>query len=342
MQLSDRTTQTLMAVIATILIVAALRATQPISMPLAFAFFIAVLVYPLQCWFNRYMPRWLSLVLVLLLLVGVLGLAVGALTLSAEIIEPKAPEYLNRLQQMAQSVQSWAQARGFPVSPFSSGQNSTNQLIQEAIGGIKSLLSALSSFVLVVSLLVLLLLEVNQYKKKVQRAFPSRTSDRLIDAVDSMSAKLRRYLFVMTLTSLLTGILTSLWCFILGVDLVFVWGLVAFVLNYIPTLGSIIAVIPPTLVALVFNGVGRGIAALVGLAALQMAIGNFVDPRLQGKTLQLSPFVALISIVFWGWVWGIPGAILGVPMTVAIILLCQEFDSTRGIAIVLGEVERSQ
>lgn len=341
MQLSNRTTQTLMAVIATILIVAALRATQPISMPLAFAFFIAVLVYPLQRWFNRYMPHWLSLVLVLLLLAGVLGLAVGALELSAEIIEPKAPEYLNRLQQMAESARSWAQSRGFPVSQFSSGQNST-QLTQEAIGGIKSLLSALSLFVLVVSLLVLLLLEVNQYKKKVQRAFPSRTSDRLINAVGSMSEKLRRYLLVMTLTSFLTGVLTSIWCFILGVDLAFVWGLIAFVLNYIPTLGSIIAVIPPTLVALVFNGVGRGIATLLGLAALQVAIGNFVDPRLAGKTLQLSPFIALISIVFWGWVWGIPGAILGVPMTVAIILLCQEFDSTRGIAIVLGEVEKSK
>jgi AI-2 transport protein TqsA len=342
MQRSGRTTQTLMAVIATILVVAALRATQPISMPLAFAFFIAILVYPLQRWFNRYMPRWLSLVLVLLLLAGVMGLAVGALTLSAEIIEPKAPEYLNRLQQMAQSARSWAQSQGLPVSQFSSGQNSTNQLTQQAIGGIKSLLSALSLFVLVVSLLVLLLLEVNQYKKKVQQAFPSRTSDRLINAVGSMSQKLRRYLLVMTLTSFLTGILTSIWCFILGIDLVFVWGLVAFVLNYIPTLGSIIAVIPPTLVALVFNGVGRGIATLLGLAALQIAIGNFVDPRLQGKTLQLSPFVALISIVFWGWVWGIPGAILGVPMTVAVILLCQEFDSTRGIAIILGEVERSK
>jgi predicted PurR-regulated permease PerM len=154
-----------------------------------------------------------------------------------------------------------------------------------------------------------------------------------------MSEKLRRYLLVMTFTSFLTGLLTSIWCFVLGVDLAFVWGLVGFILNFIPTLGSIIAVIPPTLVALVFNGVGRGIATLLGLAAIQTVMGNFVDPHLQGKTLQLSPFVALISIAFWGWVWGIPGAILGVPMTIAIVLLCQEFDSTRGIAIVLGEVE---
>lgn len=143
----------------------------------------------------------------------------------------------------------------------------------------------------------------------------------------------------MTLTSFLTGILTSIWCLIVGVDLFFVWGLIAFVLNYVPTLGSIIAVIPSTLVALIFSGVGRCIATLIGLAIIQVIMANFVDPRVQGKSLQLSPFIALVSIAFWGWVWGIPGAILGVPMTISIILFCQEFKVTRGISIVLGNIE---
>lgn len=340
MQVSNKTTKTLMAVIATILIVWALKATRPISMPLAFAFFIVILVHPLQSYLERRLPRWLSLIIVLLLLLSILGLAVGALTLSAEIIEPKLPEYADRLQQMRETFQSWANSRSIPIPQFNQSNGSFNQLTSRAIGGIRAILSALSLFVLVISLLVLLLLEVSQYHHKVRRAFPSRTSDRLIDAVGSTSEKLRRYLAVMTLTSFLTGLLTVVWCWILGVDLAFVWGLIAFVLNFIPTLGSIIAVIPPTLVAFVFQGVGIGIATLVGLAAIQVVMGNFVDPRLQGRTLQLSPFVALVSIVFWGWVWGIPGAILGVPMTISIVLLCQEFEATRGIAIVLGESEK--
>lgn len=340
MQVSNKTTKTLMAVIATILIVWALKATRPISMPLAFAFFIVILVHPLQSYLERRLPRWLSLIIVLLLLLSILGLAVGALTLSAEIIEPKLPEYADRLQQMRETFQSWANSRSIPIPQFNQSNGSFNQLTSRAIGGIRAILSALSLFVLVISLLVLLLLEVSQYHHKVRRAFPSRTSDRLINAVGSTSEKLRRYLAVMTLTSFLTGLLTVVWCWILGVDLAFVWGLIAFVLNFIPTLGSIIAVIPPTLVAFVFQGVGIGIATLVGLAAIQVVMGNFVDPRLQGRTLQLSPFVALVSIVFWGWVWGIPGAILGVPMTISIVLLCQEFEATRGIAIVLGESEK--
>ncbi len=75
------------------------------------------------------------------------------------------------------------------------------------------------------------------------------------------------------------------------------------------------------------------------MAVIQTIMGNFVDPRVQGKSLQLSPFIALVSIVFWGWVWGIPGAILGVPMTISIILFCQEFEATRGVAIVLCEIK---
>ena len=326
MQLSDKTTQILIAIIASILVVAALKATQPISMPLAFAFFITILVHPLQRRLEKRLPRWLSLILVLLLLGAIVGIAIAALSLSEEIIEPKVPQYLDRLQQIWSTAKAWASERSLPLAQFTSGSsNTSSRLAREAIGGVRSLLSVISSTILIISLLVLLLLEVTQYRQKIQQTFSSKTSDRLINIVSNTSEKLRRYLWVMTLTSLLTGVLTIVWCFIIGVDLAFVWGIIAFILNYIPTLGSIIAIIPPVVVALLFNGAGRAIATLIGLAIIQLVMGNFVDPRVQGKSLQLSPFIALFSITFWGWVWGIPGAILGVPMTVSIILFCQEF-----------------
>lgn len=337
MQLSDKTTKTIMAVIATILVIAALKATKSISIPFAFAFFIAILVYPLQQKIEQKLPRWLSLISVLLLLCAIVGLAVSALSLSAEIIEPKLPEYLDRLQSVAQTIQDWVRSRGLPIPQPNQSNGASSQLTQEAIGGIRSILSIISLTVLTISLLVLLLLEIPQYRHKVQRAFSSKTSDRIIEAVSNTSDKLRRYLWVMTLTSMLTGVLTIAWCFIVGIDLALVWGIIAFVLNYIPTLGSIVAVIPPTLIALLFNGVGRAVVTLIGLATIQVIMGNFVDPRVQGKTLQLSPFVALFSIAFWGWVWGIPGAILGVPMTISIVLFCQEFKVSQGIAILLSD-----
>ena len=336
---SGKTLQLLQVIIAVILVVAAIKSARVVTLPLAFAFLIAVLVYPLQRWLERYLPRWLSLMIVILLLAGLLGVGIWALELSAEIIEPKAPQYLQRTQQMIQSGQAWLQQRGVPVGESFSASGSLSGFINEAIAGVKTLWSALGLFVLVVSLLILLLLEVGEYQEKVKRSFNSSTSHKIIDAFTRMNVKLRRFILVQAFTSLLTGILTGLWCLVLGVDLAFVWGLIAFVLNFVPTIGSIIAVFPPTLVALLFNGVGTGVGTLVGLALIQFTMGNFVDPRLQGRSLAISPFIALLSIIFWSWVWGIPGAFIAIPMTVSIVVLCQEFKPTRPIALLLGEDE---
>ena len=209
----------------------------------------------------------------------------------------------------------------------------------QAIGSGQAILGSLSLVILVISLLALLLLEIDEYRDRTQAAFSSPTSDRLIDAFTSMSQKLRQYFTIMTFTSLITGSLTVLWCWVFGIDLALVWGLVSFVLNFVPTLGSVVAAILPALVALILQGPGKGITTLIGLGIIQVILGNFVDPKLQGKYLKLSPLVALLSVVFWGWAWGIPGAFLGVPITTAIILLTGEFRLTKPIAIMLGDLD---
>lgn len=325
--------------IAVILTIAALQATRPISLPLAFTFFIAVLVHPLQTYLERRFSRWVGMVGVLLVLAAIFGIIFAVLELSADIIAPQLPDYYQQLRQSSQSLAGWVQSLGFsiPADALQSQlQGAFDQLVQRTFGGIRSLISAVAMLLLVASMLALLLLEVKKYPARVRQGFPHAVGNKLINAVSSISQKLRRFLYVMTATSFLTGLLTWLWCTVLGVELAIVWGLLAFVLNFVPTLGSIIAVIPPTLVALIFGGPAIAIATLVGLAIMQLIMGNFVDPKLQGNSLHLSAFVALTSIVFWGWVWGIPGAFLGVPMTAAIIVVCSEFESTKGVAILLA------
>ena len=339
MRVSGKTIQILLIIIAVILVISSLKSARVVTLPLAFAYLIAVLVYPLQRWLDRYLPHWLSLIVVMLVLAGFLGLGIGALILSAEIVEPKAPEYIDRLQQIAQRGASWLRQRGFPVGQELSLRNSASQLASEAIAGFKIIWQALGLFVLIVSLLVLLLLEAGQYRQKVEGSFHSPASNKIIEAFARMSQKVRRFVLVQAFTSLLTGVLTGLWCWILGVDFAFVWGLVGFVLNFVPTVGSIIAVLPPTFVALLMGGIGTGAATLVGLAVIQGTMGNFVDPRLQGRSLALSPFVALLSIVFWAWVWGIPGAFIAIPMTVSIVVFCQEFEATKPIAFLLADID---
>jgi len=333
---TGRLVPVLLIIIAVILSVYALKITKPVTLPLAFAFFIAVLADPLQAGLAKYVPQWVAMMGVLLVLAGILGVFAGAVELSLERLEPRLPAYSDRLQALADTAQSWLASYGLPTSPGSQSDGAIAQLLQQAIGGVQSLLTAVSLLVLVASFLALLLLEVGKYRDRTLQAFPAGVGEHIVHAVGSMGAKLRRYFLVVAFTSLLTGLLTWGWCLILGIGLAFTWGLLAFVLNFIPTLGSLIAAIVPALVATLFQGPAIGAATLVGLAIIQTILGNFVDPKLQGKYLKLSPFIALFSIVFWGWVWGIPGAFIGVPMTAAIMLLADEFQASRPIAVMLG------
>jgi len=317
----------------------ALKVTRPVTMPLAFAFFIAVLVNPLQQWLERRFPRWLSLGVVMVMLVAVLAIFAGAIELSLELIEPQLPQYADQVQQFWQSARIWLQNHGLPAGQGSQGNAALSQVFQQVIGGARSVLTAFSLLILIASFLALLLLEGEKYRDRTQQAFPDGAGDHIIHAVISMGEQLRRFFWVVAFTSFLTGVLTAGWCWILGVELALVWGLLAFILNFIPTLGSIVAAIIPALVATVFQGPTVGAAVLIGLAIIQTILGNFVDPKLQGKYLKLSPFVALFSIVFWGWVWGIPGAFIGVPMTAAVVLFANEFQASRPISIMLGDTD---
>lgn len=329
----------LLILITAIMGVYALKLTRPVTMPLAFAFFIAVLVNPMQQWLERRLPRWLSLGMVLVMLLAVLAVFAGAIELSLELVEPQLPEYTDQIQQFWQSARGWLQNYGLPTGPGSQGRAALSQVFQQAVGGARSVLTAFSLLILIASFLALLLLEVEKYRDRTQQAFPDGAGDHIIHAVTTMGAKLRRFFLVVAFTSFLTGVLTAGWCWILGVELALVWGLLAFILNFIPTLGSIVAAVVPALVAIVFQGPAIGAAVLIGLAMIQTILGNFVDPKLQGKYLKLSPFVALFSIVFWGWVWGIPGAFIGVPMTAAIVLFANEFQASRPISIMLGDTD---
>ena len=246
---------------------------------------------------------------------------------------------LTRRSSSCTSARTWLQNHGLPTGQNGQGNAALSQVFQQAVGGARSVLTAFSLLILIASFLALLLLEVGKYRDRTQQAFPDGAGDHIIHAVTSMGEKLRRFFLVVAFTSFITGILTAVWCWVLGVDLALVWGFLAFILNFVPTLGSIIAAIVPALVATVFQGPVIGAAVLVGLAIIQTILGNFVDPKLQGKYLKLSPFVALFSIVFWGWVWGIPGAFIGVPMTAAIVLFANEFQASRPISIMLGDTD---
>ena len=159
----------------------------------------------------------------------------------------------------------------------------------------------------------------------------------MLGAIPEVAHKVRWFMLIRTVLGLVSGLLATAWLWLLGVDFAPFWGVLFFLLNYLPNIGSIIAGIPPTVLAFVQLGFGWAVLAAGGLIVMEQFIGNFLDPRLQGRTLNVSSVVVLLSVIFWGWIWGVPGALIAVPLTVTLILVCANTEALRPIAILLSE-----
>jgi predicted PurR-regulated permease PerM len=157
-----------------------------------------------------------------------------------------------------------------------------------------------------------------------------------MSAAKEASRKINRYLAIKTMTSLATGIIVAIVLGIMGVDFPMLWGLLAFLLNFIPTIGSIIAAVPPVLLAMVQFNQGMAVGVAVLYTAVNMIIGNFLEPRFMGKGLGLSPLVVFLSLLFWGWLLGTIGMFLSVPLTMTVKIICDTRDDTKWVGVLLG------
>ena len=180
------------------------------------------------------------------------------------------------------------------------------------------------------------LAEADEVRRRIAHVGNGGGARRALAAIDEAVPAFRRYVWVKTLTSAITGVATWLAALAFGLPLAWVWGFLAFLLEYVPSVGSALAVVPPTLMALAEGGLSKAAAVFLVIGGLQVFFGNVVDPRLEGKMMSLSPFGVLLSIVFWGWLWGPAGALLAVPLTVAVVIACRHIPGARGVATVVA------
>jgi predicted PurR-regulated permease PerM len=149
-----------------------------------------------------------------------------------------------------------------------------------------------------------------------------------------------RYLAIKTLMSLATGLSVTVWLAVQGVDFPLLWGLLAFLLNYVPNIGSFIAAIPAALLAFIQNGLSGLLLTVLGYTVINVVFGNLVEPRLMGRRLGLSPLVVFLSLVFWGWMFGAVGMLVSVPLTMVLKIALESRDETRWMAILLDSEVR--
>lgn len=328
----------LLALIAAVAVVWFLKASQPVTMPLAFALFLTVLLDPVRERLARHMPSPAAVGLTFLLALAGLALFVGAVYTASR----QAVEGVQMLDQDQMALQDTARrlAARFGIDPSASGDGALPSIARSVFTSVWSVAGYL---VLVMALFVLALAEVPAWSRKLRDRFDDPISDKTVDSVGRIVRQTQRFVAVQAFTSVLTGVLTGLYCWLLGVELAFVWGLLAGVLNFIPTLGSIVSLVPPTAFAVLQFGLGwQAPVVLLGLGVIQLVLGTWLDPKLQGKYLELSALVVLISITFWGWVWGIAGAFIAVPLTAAIVVAFGEFDRTEWLARLLTREDSRQ
>ncbi|WP_022729279.1 AI-2E family transporter [Fodinicurvata sediminis] len=316
------------------LFILVLYLSRPVTLPLAFGLFLMAIVWPVQDRLDRRFPRWVGFLTSVLLIVLAFGGFFGLLALSVILIGDGIAAYRYELDRAYFSVLAWAAANGFPVNVPNVEEMDIGPMVGMAASALDRVNASIALIGLTFIYIVLGLLEVRDFGSKL-RSLP--TGDLILDAIQKISHKFRRYIVVRTFVSLLTGLLTYLFALVLGLEFALTWGLIAFILNYIPFLGSILAVIPPVVFATVqFNDWLMPLLVLLGTSTIQIVLGNYVDPRLEGRALALSPLVVVISIFFWGMIWGVAGAFIGVPATIAIITICDQFEQTQWLARLAG------
>jgi AI-2 transport protein TqsA len=322
-------------------VIAGLRAAGPIVVPVLFSAFLSVLAIPPVNWLqSKRMPDWLAVTIVFVGVIGTFVLVSMLIGNSIASFSENLPEYEARLVEMTSGWFLWLEGQGIEVSTDSliaqidAGQAA--DLAGSLVSGIGSLLSD-TLFVLLTTAFIMA--EAAGLPRKLQAAFGDQGD---VERFRGITSDIQEYLSIKTNISLVTGLLAGVLCWAVGIDYPVLWGVITFLLNYIPNLGSIIAAIPPILLGFVQYGWERSIVVLIGYLVINTIMGNIIEPRITGRRLGLSSLVVFLSLVFWGWVWGPLGMFLSVPLTMLVKILLENSDDLKWAAVLLGSGAETQ
>lgn len=323
-----------LTILTLLAVLTALYFAREIVNPVLLALFIAIiLVKPMQFLVSKKIPQGMSVTLVVL---GILGVYFGLLTLlgsSISMFIENAPEYAESLRAHTGSLAAKLEARGISVASSvealdpSKIMNYTADLAS-GLGG------SLSNDFTLLLLTIFLLAEVDVFGLKIN--YLAKSSKSSTTFLATITDSIRHYLSIKTMTSLVTGALVAVGLAIIGVDYPILWGLIAFLLNYIPNIGSIIAAFPAIAMAFIQFGWSGVLWTALLYLIVNMLVGNVIEPKIMGKGLGLSTFVVFTALIFWGFVLGPVGMFLSVPITIAIKILLEQNDSTKHFALLLG------
>jgi AI-2 transport protein TqsA len=333
---SQHGTRLIVMAAALVVIIYGINQAQSVVAMFLLSVFLALIATPPVLWLER--KRVPSSIAVMIVMVGMIALLLvigGVVGASLGTFSDALPFYQKRLQEQVLSLKPLLASKHIVVTDKVLLEYiNPGPVIGLAVGLFAGMGSALSNIVLIMLTVSFILLEASSFPIKLRsiigdpmRAFPQFTK---------FVNDIKRYMVIKTVINLIAGVIIGLWLFILGVDFPVLWGFVAFLLHYIPNLGSIICAIPAVLLALVQLGMGPAALAAAGYIVVGFAIGNVVEPRLMGRKLGLSTLIVFLSLIFWGSVLGPIGVVLCIPLTMTLKFTFESNENTQWIAILLG------
>jgi AI-2 transport protein TqsA len=318
-----------------IIVVAGMRAAATLVNPFLLSIFFAILFSPPLFWLQRKgVPDGLAISLIVLVFLVVMFLLVVFVGGSVNSFVQQLPTYQERLSTLTASSLDWLAGLGLDLSSSSlTDLFSPGKAMKMAASLLTGLTGLFANLFFILLIVIFILLEASGFPQKLQEAFhdPERTMGPFRTFMEGVN----RYFALKTVFSLVTGITVWLWLAVLGVDFAPTWGMIAFFLNFVPNIGSIIAAIPAVLLALIQLGVPSALLACLGYALVNIVVGNILEPKFMGRGLGLSTLVVFISLVFWGWVLGPIGMVLSIPLTMIVKIALATDEDTLWIAILL-------
>jgi predicted PurR-regulated permease PerM len=326
--------------IALVAIPTALYFSSGIFAPVALAIFVIALIWPIQERLQALMPRLLALVVTMLLTLSLFSIFGYVAAWGFGRVGGALIAEATRFQAIYDQALLWLDSHGIAVSGIWMEHLNVGWLLR-TVQGITGRLNTTLSFWVVVFVYVLLgLLEVDVTARKIRALDSPAARAVLLQGSVATAAKFRRYMVVRTQMSVLTGALVWAIAALSGLSLALEWGVLAFTLNYIPFLGPLIATLFPTLFSLAqFQSWEVSLAYFVAFNLVQFVVGSYIEPRVSGNAVSISPFIILFSVFFWAFLWGIFGAFIGVPITIAILTFCAQHPSSRFVSDLLGSGE---
>ncbi len=320
---------------AFVIVVAGMKAAAPMLTPFLLSIFIAIISAPSMFFLQRQgLPTLIALLAVISMVVLILTLIAVLIGNSIEDFRQSLPAYQLRLQERLQGATELLERISIKI-PFQDiwAYFDPAIVMQLTVNVLSGLGNVLANGFLILLTVAFILSEVSGFPEKIHRTL--ERSERSFAGFDHFLKTVKSYMAIKTWTSLITGLLVWLSLWLLGLDYPLLWGIMAFLLNYVPNIGSIIAAVPAVLLAIIQLSWAGAVGVIVIYTLINVIIGNVIEPRFMGKKLGLSTLVVFLSLIFWGWVLGPVGMLLSIPLTMTLKIAMDHSEETRWIAALL-------